>query len=140
MSGIVEDGVVDKLLATSAVTTLTSTRIHPRMAPQNVTKPYAVVTITQGKRPWYHSGASSGKAISPVSVACYGSTYKAARELAEKVELALDAQRGAFGSMNVSHCLLRDQYDASTNPITDDEVGYPCVVCDFEVCHERPTS
>ena len=140
MSGIIEDGVIDKLLATTAVTDLVVARVYPRMAPPKPTLPYIVVTINQGKRPWFHSGASSGKAVSPVQVRCYGATYLASRQLAEQVELAIDATRGAFGSVYVSHCILRDQYDGSQDPVNDDEVGFPCVVNDFEICHERPTS
>lgn len=140
MSGIVEDGVIDKLSATAGVTALASTRIYPRQAPQGATKPYIVVTKAPGQQDWHKSGSAPGAATSFVNVRCHAANYKAARELAEQVEFAINGVRGTFGSVFVAHCLLRDLYDASTQPLNDDETGFPCVALDFEVAHTKPTS
>lgn len=144
MSGIIEDAVTDKLRATAGVTALCSTRIYPRIAPQRSstggTRPYIVVTKTPGQRDWHKSGGPSGVCEAAVSVRCYGDTYKAARELAEQVEFAMNGIRGTFGTVHVSHSLLRDLYDASTQPLNDDEMGYPCVAVEFDIAHSKSTS
>jgi hypothetical protein len=139
-TGIIEDGVIDKLLAATAVTAVVSTRIYPRIADQTAAKPFLVVQLGEGQQTWHHSGARSGQATTNISVACVAGTYKAARALGYLVELALDKQTGLFGAEVVRHCLHQGTFDRSANPQDDDEIGITAVGVDFSICHTVPTS
>lgn len=141
MSGMIEVGIGDKLQATAAVTALVpASRIYTRLAEQIPAYPFVVVTKAPGQTSVHCASGPSGLAMGMVMVRCYAATYAESRDVAEQVKLALDGQRGAFGSVNVRFCLLEDEMDISTLPQTDDEVGYPGFGMTFHCAWVNPTS
>lgn len=136
MSGIIEDGVIDKLLLSPAVVAAVSTRIYPRMAPQNASFPFVVVTKAGGQTDVHHSTGAAGIAIAMVRVACYAATYKAAREITETIKDAIDGiPRGFFGSVFVMFCHRAESFDASVIPVQDDEMGFPGYADVYRIGH-----
>ncbi len=133
---IIEDAVIDKLLATSAVTAVVGQQIYPRMAPQNASKPYIVVNKLPNEQKQHKSGGSAGVTISYVSLSVWGTTYKQAVDTASLADAALDAIRGTFGSVHCSFCLRQDGYDQSQLPVMDDEVGNPGYRLIYKICHQ----
>lgn len=132
MSGVIEDGICDKLKATSAVTAICGTRVYPRLANQSEQKPYIVVSKTPGQESVHCSSGPTGLQMGNLSVRCFGRDYKAARDLATAARVALDGKTGAFGGTTVRMCLLQDEADASTLPDQDDEVGHPGFMLTFK--------
>jgi hypothetical protein len=137
MSGIIEDGVTTKLLATTAVTAITSTRIYTSMAPQNAAKPYICVR-RDSSEPANHSTAASGKAMARLTAICAANTYKASLELALLVEKTLNAQKGTWGSETVRHCFSRGVNDDRVFPQVADELGYPVATVSLDLCYVVP--
>lgn len=133
---IIEDAVIDKLLATTAVTNVVGQRIYPRMAPQTGTKPYLVINkLPNEQQQQSHSGVAT-VTISYVSVSSWGTTYKEAVENGGIADAAINAIRGLFGaSVFVSFCLRQDGYDQSQLPTLDDETGNPGYRLIYKICH-----
>jgi hypothetical protein len=141
MSGMIEVGVIDKLKAATGVTALTGVgRIFMRLADQSPTLPYLVVTKPGSQESVHCAIGPAGLAMGPVMVRCYGSSQAASRDLARQVKLALDGQRGAFGSVAVRMCLLEDELDVSSLPQSDDEVGYPGFALTFNCAWVNPVN
>ncbi len=130
MSGAIEDGIADKLKATAAVTAISGQRVVVRLAGDK-TLPRATASKPGGQESIHCSSGATGLQIGPVTVACYGSDYKAARDLATAVRVALDGKTGTFGATTVRMCILQDEQDMSTLPQLDDEVGFPGFMLTF---------
>ena len=79
--------LVARLKATSAVTALVGTRVHPMFAPTN-TLP-AIVYEVVGDEPENHSTGTTTTKNVRIEVTCYASTYAGAKALAAVVETAL---------------------------------------------------
>lgn len=136
-TGVIEDGVTSKLLVTSAVTAITSTRIYTSYAPQNATKPYVCVR-RDSSTPVNHSAGSTGKAMANLTLICAASTYKDSLALAMLCEKTLNAQRGAWGSENVRHCMSDGINDDRVFPQVADELGYPVATLSLRLCYVLP--
>lgn len=137
--GVIEDGIADKLLATSAVTALTSTRVYVRLAPEQATFPYVVVSKQAAEM--HNAGAAAGRGAleyGTVMVNCYGSTYESARNVANEITKAIDHQSGTWGVEEVMACFCETHQDISQAPTQDDEIGYPGVGMTFKTIYRIP--
>lgn len=134
ITGIIEDGVRDKLLATSAVTALLSTRISvERIAESSTIMPstkakltYAVIAKDAGSGDIENTSAGTTEmATANLTIGVFGPTWEAARNAAIAVRNAINAVRGSFGNEFVSYCFVRDMMSVGAVPDRDDEIGVP---------------
>ena len=134
ISGIIEDGVRDKLLATSAVTTLTGTRIRTERIEESATvNPhtkaklvYAVIRKENAQADVEnHAGGATTLARANLTIGVGGPTWEEARNAAVAIRDCINATRGAFGNEWVSRCEVTDLFSAGAPPTRDDEVGVP---------------
>lgn len=89
---------LDRLLSTTAtVTALAGTRIYPNVLPQGSTLPALVYSKVSGAR-IQHLQGPAGRARSRVTIVCWGTTYAAAKGLADVVRRALDGYQGIISS------------------------------------------
>lgn len=109
------NAISKKLLLTSAITDVCSTRITPDTLPKNQPLP-AIVYSVISNIPAHHLGGRSEIAFARVQLDVYASTRDAANELGELIRLAVDGQSGAWGNHYVRTCHME-------NDITDYE--YP---------------
>lgn len=134
-----EKAVIAKLLETSGVTALVSTRVYPRICPQADPKPYLTVLRPEGQINQQHSTGLSGVSFTPIIVACVGSTYDESRSLSGPVIAALvpSGWTGSqtWGSTEVGSCQLNDTFDQSTLPQLADEIGAPVEFVAFDLEH-----
>lgn len=133
VTGIIEDGVRDKLLATAGVTALVSQRIWSGKAPEsaardtsNNQRTYVVIQKDpSGTHKEQSMAGATTLAMASLSIGAYGPTYESARNVANAIVAAIDGLRGAFGSEYVSFCMVKDVIQAEAAPVRDDEVGVP---------------
>lgn len=144
VTGIIEDGVRDKLLDTAGVTALTSTRIWSVRAPASQTRnantqaqlTYAVITRDGGSEDVVnHSGGATTLAVANLMIGVFGPTFAAARIAANAIRDALNCVRGDFGDELVSSCFVRDMQQAEAPPSRDDEEGVPGYAIAVEIAY-----
>jgi hypothetical protein len=99
------NAISKKLLAEPSVTAITSTRVWPDTLPKNAVIP-AVVYSVISNIPEHHLTGAAAIAQARVQLDCYASTRDAANELGETVRLAIDGQRGTWGSQYIRTCHL----------------------------------
>jgi hypothetical protein len=105
-----EAALIAKLLATSGVTALVSTRINWSRRPQGEALPSIVLTRISGQ-PDVHHGGASGLVESRVQADCWGSTYKTAKDVARAVQTAITAQGFTQGTIRFDVILLDSERD-----------------------------
>jgi len=134
VTGIIEDGVRDKLLATAGVTALLGQRIWTARARTGQTRStdkttqytYAVVEKqSAGRDNELHAGGASTLAVAALTIGVFGATFEAARDAANAIKTAINGKRGAFGDEHVSYCFVQDVIQAEAPPTRDDEMGVP---------------
>ena len=89
--------MVTRLKATSAVTALVGTRVHPGFAPSN-TLPAIVYDVTSDE-PENHSTGTTATHCMRIEVTSYAATYAGAKALAAAVETALSGWNDSTGAV-----------------------------------------
>jgi hypothetical protein len=105
-----EEGIIGKLLATSGVTSLVSTRIYPGAIPQAAAMPAISVQRISGA-PVYTDQGEAGLASARLEIDCWAETYSAAKQAARAVIAALSAFVGTQGSQTFQYVLLDAERD-----------------------------
>jgi hypothetical protein len=132
-------GVNAKLLDTAAVKALVADRGYPDILPQGVKLPaytYSVISDV----PSHHMGGISGLSESRVQFDFYASTRKESNDLAEAARIAIDAQRGTFGSEAVRTCHLENTFRAVDPPVDASDRWRYITTCDYLVWYVQSTS
>lgn len=137
-----KEALIQKLLSMSAITNIVGNRIRPNLSPQKETEPRLVVEAS-GADPMYDTTGSSGFQITQVTVTAYGTTQKAAADLAEIVRRNLGGMaRGYLDNDNTirhSGIFCRDIRDVYTPPQDGGQIGFPAVQLDFDILHSVET-
>ena len=107
-----EEGIIARLLATSGVTALVSTRVSPGRRPQASALPAIDVNTISGA-PVYTDDGESGLASARVEINCWGQTYSSAKLVARAVKAALSAFVGESAGITFQNVLLDDERDFS---------------------------
>jgi hypothetical protein len=107
-----EEGIIGKLLATSGVTALVSTRVSPGRRPQASALPAIDVNTISGA-PVYTDDGESGLASARVEINCWGQTYSSAKLVARAVKAALSAFVGESEGVTFQTILLDAERDFS---------------------------
>lgn len=105
-----EEAVRTRLLASSGVTDLVSTRIRCGSLVQGETLPAVIINRVTGA-PVYTDDGESGLAQARLEINCWGSTYGSAKTLARAVIAALSAYNGTSGSTTFQNTLLDSEQD-----------------------------
>ena len=105
-----EEALIAKLLATTAITTLVSNRIFVGARPQASTLPAIVVNRVSGA-PLYSDDGEDGLEESRFQIDCWGSTYSSAKGLARAVRGALSAFQGTQSPVNFRYVSLDLEQD-----------------------------
>jgi hypothetical protein len=107
-----EEGIVARLLGTSGVTALVSTRVYPGRRPQASALP-AIDFNTISGAPVYSNDGESGLASARVEINCWGTTYSSAKHVARAVKDSLSAFVGQAGGITFQNVLLDAERDFS---------------------------
>lgn len=127
-----------KLSSAAAISALVGSgaaaRIHPVILPQNPVLPAISYQRIDAEHVHDHGGMS-GLAHARMQLDCWDDDYAGARDLAEKVRLALDGFTGVVGSTTFGAIWLLDERD-----LYDDAPLFYRRSMDFDVWYQIPTS
>ena len=112
-----EAALIAKLLASSGVTALVSTRINWDRRPQGEPLPAVVLHLIDGVPDVTHGGAS-GLRVSRVQVDCDAASRKAAKAIARAIETAVTAQTFTQGAVRFDVILIVDERDTTFDETT----------------------
>lgn len=118
---MIQEAVLAKLAATSALTALVSTRIYNGTAPQGVGLPYVVFSEISSDRPRSMSGAVA-IVDSRVEVLAYGASPDSSIAVADAVRGALDGYRGTSSGVSVRSCRLESTDDDYVRPRSGESI------------------
>lgn len=91
-------GSIQFLIGTPATRTDKQTGIFPTLAPDTVPAPYIVLSQVSGEPGAINMKGTNNLQIQRWRFSCYGSTYKAAKNLARVVRLVLLSLDGSVGN------------------------------------------
>jgi len=102
------DAIRSKLVATSAVTTLVSTRVYVGLAAKDAALPHIVFTQVSGPRVDDLDGPE-GLAHPRMQVTSWDDGFAGVQTLADLVRTTLDGSSGSWGGVTVADCILEDE-------------------------------
>ncbi len=133
---MVETAIVALLLGDSDVTALVGTRVEPVQTSQTLIRPNVVYQRVTTSRVHTQDGAT-GLADCRLQVSCWADTYAAAKTLADKVRLALDAYKGTAAGITVDGIFLQDEGDMPQPPLAGGEKGIHGVRQDYRIHYQE---
>ena len=129
---LIEQGLMTYILAQSAITALVGQRVYFVQAPQDVTKPYIVVTKISGVREHSHDG-SNHLARPRFQLSAFSTTYANAKSIASALQTALQGYKGTMGGTGgvaVGAVFYEDETD-----LYEENTGLYQVALDFFITH-----
>lgn len=105
-----EEALITKLLGTTAITNLVSTRVFVGARPQASTLPAIVINRISGA-PLYSDDGEDGLEESRFQIDCWGLTYSSAKAVARAVRTALSAFQGTVSGVNFRYVSLDLEHD-----------------------------
>lgn len=123
----VEEAVRTKLTATSAVTTLISTRIYPLYLPPDTTLPAVAYERVSTRRSYAHNGQQA-PVTARLQFDAIATTLASAMAVGDAIRGALSGYTGTSAGVKIASCLL-------ANELSQDEkdTGYARVSQDYLV-------
>jgi len=137
---MLEPGFLAKIAGTSAITTIVADRVYPQYARQaDKVYPLLVYKI-ENVQPFMTAGGPSGVENADLVIACCGIKQADADATAAAVQLALNGSRGAWGTLTVQGCILKEDGvndDVVTQPDSEEIIAYVKEV-NFTVTYVKP--
>lgn len=130
----IEAAITKHLTEAAGLAGVLGGRVYPKHLPQNPTYPAIAYHRISGPREHSHDG-SSGLAHPRFQLDLFARTHVAAKDLAEKVRLALDGYKGVMGGVggvDVNGAFLEDDDDGY-----DDDLKVYWWRMDFTVWHNE---
>lgn len=128
---LIEEALVSRLSAVSAVTALVGSRIYPVRAPEGAARPFLVFQRVAATRETAF-GADPGLARARMQVTAWADRYATAKAVATAVRQALQRYRGTLLGVEVLDVFVELDQD-----VPDDEVQLFGVLTDFSVIHRE---
>jgi hypothetical protein len=129
---MIEDNVYSYLAGQSTITDIVSTRIYPVILPQNATFPAVSFRAEEHDLNESFSG-QNGLTESFYMLDAWGSTYEAARDLADAIRTTLKNHSGSFGGAIVQRVTLT----SGPIPVYEDEVEAFRLTQIFSIWHKE---
>lgn len=105
-----EAAVRNRLVTTTAVSTIVGSKVYPVLAPADAALPFITWRRMSVQRQQSLQGPIGVPTVM-LSVDLFAETYEAARELADAVRLSLDGWGGTFQNTVVSNVSLENESD-----------------------------
>ena len=121
------------------VLAIVSKRVYPGFLPQGASLPAITYAKVSGPR-IEHMGGKTGLEYPRVQINCWASTYSAAKALADKVRIAMDAYSGTWGSDTIRACILQDEADFIDESPELEARRIFGIRQDYEIWHVESTS
>ncbi len=107
---MMEEALIAKLLATSGISSIVSTRVYPGSLPQGGPRPAITVNRISGA-PLYADDGEVGLEDARVQVDCWADTYTGAKLLARAVRDCLSAFAGSVSGVNFRNIMVDAERD-----------------------------
>jgi hypothetical protein len=107
---VIEEAIIQRLLATSAVATIVGTGVYPGAKPQGAPLPAIVFNKISGA-PLYDDKGEAGIEESRLQIDCWATSYTAAKGLARAVRDSLSAFFGTSEGVESLYCTLETERD-----------------------------
>lgn len=108
------EAVRAELVADATVTGLVGSRIYPQKAPDQVTRPFVVLSVVSDVPGNAHGGAPATRLCSAVvQVDCYAASYLSAQAIATAVDNVLGALERH--TLSAQRLVSRDLYEPETD-------------------------
>lgn len=114
---MIEEAIIQRLLATSGVTSIVGTRVFPGAKPGGASLPAIVFNKISGG-PIYADEGEVGLDESRIQIDCWGATYTAAKNLSRAVRGSLSGYVGTSQGTETLFCSLdieRDIRESGSN-------------------------
>jgi hypothetical protein len=118
-----EEAIIARLLATSGISSLVSTRVYPGAVPQGSAMPAMVVNTITGA-PIYADEGEVGLDQARMQIDCWATTYAGAKLLAREVRESLSGFEGASGGVTFPYILLETTRDSREGGANTSEYRY----------------
>lgn len=128
---MIDDGLATKLLATTSITNIVSTRIYPMRAEQTASLPLLVFSkVSASDRRIHHTGKTPA-AKSVFQFSCVGRTALEAKTLGDAVRATFHGFKGSMGTDSVILARVLNEVD-----IDDRDLGIASLI-DIEFFHKE---
>lgn len=128
----IEEALVTRLAAVSAVTTLVGSRVYPLRAPEGVAQPFLVYQRVAAPPRETAFGTDPGIARPRFQLVAWATSYATAKAVATAVRQALQRYRGTVGGVEILDIFVEFDED-----LHDDEVHLFGALTDFSVIHRE---
>ena len=131
---LIEQALLTQLKTDSAIAALVGTRIYYVISPQDVQKPYIVISKISAVRVSSHDG-SSGLANPRFQISCFALTYKEVKDIAVAVQAELEGYTGTMGGAGgvaVNGCFYENETD-----LYEEENKLFHLALDFTLWHQE---
>lgn len=130
----IEEAIYSYLKDNAGLAALVSDRIYPLTMPQNCTMP--AVTYRKVSGPRIHTmGTDPGLAYPRFQFSCWGSSYSSAKNVAKKVQAALQDYKGQMGGalgVVVQASIMENELD-----LYEPDTGLYHIPVDLVIWHEE---
>jgi len=129
---LIEQALMTYLLAQTGITDLVGDRIHFVIAPQDVAKPYLVVTKVDSPEVSSHDGPS-GLSHPRFQFSSFATTYSSAKTISAALKTALDGYSGTMGGAGGLTVKIPKREDE--NDFYETDSGLHHVASDYIIWH-----
>lgn len=131
---LIKTALINYLLAQTGITDLVGTRIYFVIAPQDVAKPYIILTKVDSPRLHSHDGYSH-LASPRFQVSIFSTRYGEGKGIAAAVQAILQGYAGTMGGaggVDIFSCVYEDE-----NDFYEEGTSLYQVACDYTLWHRE---
>jgi hypothetical protein len=134
---IIETAVRNYLIATAGVTNLTGQHIYYNVAPQDVAKPFVVITKIAGVREKTQTKAMAF-CHGLIQISIFDTTYLGAKAVATAIQTIMQSYSGTMGTSggitgaDVGACFYDNEID-----FYEQDTGLHHIACDYSIDYEE---
>lgn len=139
MANDIGAGVNAKVLETAAVKAIVADRGYPDHLPQGCLYPAYTYTVVSDVAS-HHMQGISGLSEARVQFDFYAHTRRESNALHEAVRIAIDGQRGTFGSEQVRTCHSENVFRSADQPVDGSDKWRYITSVDYLIWYVQSTS
>jgi hypothetical protein len=124
------------LSSKTEISSLVSSRIYDRIAPEKVTTPFITFQIISGDKA-NHTGGASQDASKLVQLHVVGDSGKICETVSEALRNVLDGFIGDMGGMYVTSCFFHNETDDYDTPESGTQLGRFALILDYSIWYNE---
>lgn len=129
---MIEDAIYTHLASDADLAALVSTKVYPHSAPQRTLMPYLIYRRLHSEH-LEHLGGSAGTCRALFEFSAWSTSYATAREIAEKIRLALQGFSGTVGAVEIEGTNLIGDDDLHEPPKDGGDLGRHAAIVEYAI-------